>query len=96
MRGAPCNNIARAFIFWGWSLKVIIAGRSAHSASPSRDLPVAGLFVSFSPFSVLGLFVVFEGLYVLWIGGGYVKRVLGYLVVRGTLLDPTWKMSTPT
>ena len=35
-----------------------IAGRSAHSASPSRDLPVAGLFVSFSPFSVLVLFVV--------------------------------------
>ena len=65
-----------------------IAGRSAHSASPSRDLPVAGLFVSFSPFSVLGLFVVFEGLYVLWIGGGYVKRVLGYSVVLRTL----WKV----
>ena len=65
-----------------------IAGRSAHSASPSRDLPVAGLFVWFSPFSVLGLFVVFEGLYVLWIGGGYVKRVLGYSVVLRTL----WKV----
>ena len=67
---------------------LVIAGRSAHSASPSRDLPVAGLFVSFSPFSVLGLFVVFEGLYVLWIGGGYVKRVLGYLVVLRAL----WKV----
>ena len=66
----------------------LIAGRSAHSASPSRDLPVAGLFVSFSPFSVLGLFVVFEGLYVLWIGGGYVKRLLGYSVVLRTL----WKV----
>ena len=62
--------------------------RSAHSAGPSRDLAVAGLFVSFSPFSVLGLFVVFEGLYVLWIGGGYVKRVLGYSVVLRTL----WKV----
>ena len=67
--------------------RYFIAGRSAHSASPSRDLPVAGLFVSFSPFSVLGFFVVFEGLYVLWIGGGYVKRVLGYSVVLWTL----WK-----
>ena len=66
----------------------VIAGRSAHSASPSRDLPVAGLFLSFSLFSVLGLFVVFEGLYVLWIGGGYVKRVLGYSVVLRTL----WKV----
>ena len=31
---------------------------------------------------------LFEGLYVLWIGGGYVKRVLGYLVVLRTL----WKV----
>ena len=31
---------------------------------------------------------LFEGLYVLWIGGGCVKRVLGYLVVLRTL----WKV----
>ena len=55
----------------------VYSRRSAQSAGPSRDLAVAGLFVSFSPFSVLGLFVVFEGLYVLWIGGGCVKQVLG-------------------
>ena len=35
-----------------------IARRSAHSAGPSRDLAVAGLFVSFSLFSVLILLVV--------------------------------------
>ena len=36
---------------------------------------------------MLGLFVVFEGLYVLWIGGGYVKRVLGYSVVLRTFVE---------
>ena len=28
-------------------------------------------------------YLLLEGLYVSWIGGGYVKRVLGYLVVLG-------------
>ena len=52
------------------------------------SLDGSSMFVSFSPFSVLGLFVVFEGLYVLWIGGGYVKRLLGYSVVLRT----SWKV----
>ena len=44
-------------------------------------------FVSFSPFLCL-FYLLFEGLYVLWSGGGCVKRVLGYLVVLRTL----WKV----
>ena len=64
--------------------------RSAHSAGPSRDLAVAGLFVSFSPFSVLVFTKRLRGCWFCGLGEGlcgYVRRVLGFQVGLRTL----WK-----
>ena len=69
---------------------VIISRRSAHSAGPSRDLAVAGLFVSFSPFSVLVFTKRLRGCWFCGLGEGlcgYVRRVLGFQVGLRTL----WK-----